>query len=298
MYIQDSLVYRARRKNDLVRGRNKSKVYLFLLIMIALGLILVFPYFYMVSKSLMSETEVLSPNPPFFPETPIWENYVRLFTESGYGQALLNSLYVCIFNCVVVPLSASLIAYSFAKCKWKGRGVMFALMMFTTMLPAVATQIPLYVMYSGMGWIDTLLPLTIPNLFGGGASYIFLLRQYMMGIPNDMSDAARVDGASPWRVYWNVILPNCKPILIYIAVTVFITNWGDYYGPLVYMTSDKAPYTLAYLIYKNATEGDSAAKLAGVRMAGGVFMTILPAIIFTLFQKQLTDGVLTSGIKG
>ena len=113
-----------------------------------------------------------------------------------------------------------------------------------------------------------------------------------------MSDAARVDGANPFRIFVNIILPNCKPILLYIAVTVFITNWGDYYGPLVYMTSDNAPYTLAYLIYKNSTESDVAAQLAAIRMAGGVFMTILPAIIFTFFQKQLTEGVLTSGLKG
>lgn len=298
MIFQDPLVYRARRRNDIQRGWNKSKVYLFLIIMIAIAVVLIFPYFYMVMKSLMSEEEVISPNPPFFPKTPIRGNYIRLFSESGYGRALLNSIIVVAFNCIVVPLSASLIAFSFAKCRWKGRNLMFALMMFTTMLPAVATQIPLYVMYSEFGWIDTLLPLTIPNLFGGGASYIFLLRQYMMGIPNDMGDAAKVDGASPFRIYWNVILPNCKPILLYIAVTVFITNWGDYYGPLVYMTSDNAPYTLAYLIYKNSTEGDAAAQLAAVRMAGGVFMTIFPAIVFALFQKQLTEGVLTSGIKG
>lgn len=298
MTFQDPLVYRARRRNDIQRGWNKSKVYIFLFVMIAIAIVLIFPYFYMVMKSLMSESEVISPNPPFFPETPIWENYIRLFSESGYGKALLNSLIVVAFNCIAIPLSASLIAFSFAKCRWKGRNLMFALMMFTTMLPAVATQIPLYVMYSEFGWIDTLLPLTIPNLFGGGASYIFLLRQYMMGIPNDMGDAAKMDGASPFRIYWSIILPNCKPILLYIAVTVFITNWGDYYGPLVYMTSDNAPYTLAYLIYKNSTEGDAAAQLAAVRMAGGVFMTIFPAIIFALFQKQLTEGVLTSGIKG
>jgi len=298
MGFQDVLTFKARRKNDLQRGWNKTKVWLFLLIMIVIGVILVFPYFDMISKSLMNETEVIDPNVPLLPSTPQWSNYWKLFTESGYLKATMYSLIVCLFNAIVVPLSASLIAFSFAKCHWKGRNVMFALMMFTTMLPAVATQIPLYVMYSEWGWIDTLFPLTLPNLFGGGASYIFLLRQYMMGIPNDMEDAAKIDGANPFRIYWNIILPNCKPILIYIAITVIITNWGDYYGPLVFMTSDDAPYTLAYLIYKKSTEGEAASQLAAVRMAGGVFMTILPAIIFTLFQQQLTDGVLTSGLKG
>lgn len=296
--INASLIEKARRRNEYTRVWNKGKVVLILLVMIAVGVVLAFPYFYMVMKSLMSELEVVDPTPKFFPSVPQWTNYIRIFTESGYFKATLNSLIVIAFNIVATLLSATLIAFSFAKCRWVGRKVMFALMMFTMMLPAVATQIPLYIIYSRLNWIDTLLPLTIPNLFGGGASYIFLLRQYMMGIPNDMEDAARVDGASTFRIYWNIILPNCKPILIYIAVTIFISNWGDFYGPLVYMTSSDAPYTLAYLIYNNSINSDAASTLAGVRMAGGVFMTIIPAILFGLFQKQLTQGVLTSGLKG
>lgn len=296
--MSSDLVRKARRRSDAVRVWNKGKVAIFLVIMTIIGIILIFPYFFMVSKSLMTSTEVLDPTVPIFPSSPQFSNYFKLFTESGYARALLNSLIVIVFNILATTLSASLIAFSFAKLKWVGRNVMFALMMFTMMLPAVATQIPLYVMYSGWKWIDTLLPLTLPNLFGGGAAYIFLLRQYMMGIPNGMIDAARADGASWFSIYWRLILPNCKPILIYIAVTILMTNWGDFYGPLVFMTSDNAPYTLAYLIFKNSTEGDAAAQLANIRMAGGVFMTIVPAIVFGIFQKQLTDGVLTAGMKG
>ena len=295
---ESTLAQKARRRNNAQRRWNKSKVWMFLIIMIIIGAILIFPYFYMVMKSLMSEIEVVDPNLKIFPSVAQWNNYIRLFSEDGYFKATLNSLFVIVFNILATCFSATMIAYSFAKLKWKGRNLMFILMMFTMMLPAVATQIPLYVMYSKLGWIDTLWPLTIPNLFGGGASYIFLLRQYMMGIPHDMEDAAKVDGASPFRIYWNIILPNCKPILIYIAVTIFMTNWGDYYGPLVYMTSSDAPLTLAYLIFKKATESDASIQLAAVRMAGGVFMTIVPAVVFGIFQRQLTDGVLTAGKKG
>ena len=293
-----TMAQKARRRNTNQRRWNKTKVWLFLLLMIAIGVILIFPYFYMVMKSLMSEAEVIDPTLKIFPSVPQWSNYIRLFSEDSYFKATLNSLFVIVFNILATCFSATLIAFSFAKLKWKGKNIMFALMMFTMMLPGVATQIPLFVMYTKFGWIDTLWPLTIPNLFGGGAAYIFLLRQYMMGIPHDMEDAARVDGASPFRIYWNIILPNCKPILIYICVTIFMTNWGDYYGPLVFMTSSDAPVTLAYLIFKKATEEDGAAQLAAVRMAGGVFMTIFPALIFGIFQRQLTDGVLTAGKKG
>lgn len=300
MVFQDSLVFQARKKNDIQRGWNKTKVWIFLFVMIILAIILVFPYAYMVSKSLMDEAEVLSPEIKLFPDKPIWENYVKVFQadDGKYLKGLLNSVIICLFNAIAIPFSASITAFSFAKCKWKGRGLMFALMMFTTMLPSVATQIPLYVMYSKWGWIDTFLPFTLPNLFGGGAGSIFLLRQYMMGIPNDMQDAARIDGANPFRIYWNVILPNCKPILIYIAVTTIIGYWGDFYGPLIYMTSDNAPYTFAYLIYKASADGENSGTRQAIQMAAGTFMTVVPAILFTVFQKQLTDGVLTSGLKG
>ena len=293
-----SLAQKARRRSNMARTWNKSKVFLFLLIMVLVGAVLVFPYFYMVSKSLMSSTEVVDTNVPLLPSSPQFNNYSSIFTNANYLKALGNTCIIIGFNIVATLISASLIAFSFAKLEWVGKRVMFVLMMFTMMLPAVATQIPLYIMYAKWHWIDTLLPLTIPNLFGGGAVYIFLLRQYMMGIPNNMIDAAKADGASMWKIYWHIILPNCTPILIYIGVTILLTNWGDFYGPLVYLTSDNAPRTLAYYVFLNSTEGDVAAQMAHIRMAAGVFMTLVPAIVFGIFQKQLTAGVLTTGRKG
>jgi multiple sugar transport system permease protein len=267
----------------------------FLLIMIAV--ILIFPYFYMVMKSLMTTEEVVGPV-KLFPDSLQFVNYVDLFTQSAYFKATLNSIYVIGFNVIAVPLSASMIAFSFAKLRWKGRKAMFAIMMSTMMLPATVTQIPLFIMYSKMGWIDTLLPFTIPNLFGGGAFYIFLLRQFMMGIPKDYVDAAKIDGAGSFRVYWQIILPLCKPVLIYLMVSIFIAYWGDFYGPLIYMSSSEAPRTLAYLIFLESAESNAATQMAHIRMAGGVFMSLIPAILFTLFQKQLIEGVTLTGSKG
>jgi ABC-type glycerol-3-phosphate transport system permease component len=283
---------------------NTSKVIFLLLGMTAVGLVLMFPYVFMINKSLMSTDEILDPNPHFFPiwSALQWDNYVKLFTEAhsdfNYGTALLHTLEIILFNVIAIPLSASMIAFSFAKLRWKGRNAVFALMMLTITLPGVVTQIPLYVIYSKIGWLNTLLPFTIPNLFGGGAMYIFLIRQYMMGIPNELTDAAKIDGCGYWRIFWSIILPNCKSILIYIIITVFMSCWGDYYGPLMFMNSSSAPYTLAYVLFKSSTEGDASTSFAAVRMAGGVFMTIVPTLLFTFFQDRLTDGALTSGIKG
>jgi multiple sugar transport system permease protein len=266
--------------------------------MIIIGIILIFPYFYMVMKSLMSSEEVVGPV-KLFPNKLMLSNYVDLFTSNNkYLKAALNSLYIILFNIIAVPLSASIIAFSFAKLKWKGKNLMFALMMSTMMIPPTVTQIPLYIMYTNMGWIDTLLPFTIPNLFGGGAFNIFLIRQFMKGIPKNIEDAARIDGASTFRIYWNIILPLCKPVLIYIMVTIFIVNWGDFYGPLIYMSSSDAPRTLAYVVFLDSTESTAASQMAHMRMAGGVFMTIIPGILFMLFQKQLIEGVTMTGSKG
>lgn len=266
-------------------------------LLIVIALILVFPYFYMVMKSLMTTEEVVGPV-KLFPKSPQFVNYAKIITQGEYFKATLNSLYIIGFNIIAIPLSASLIAFSFAKLHWKGKNVMFALMLGTMMLPATVTQIPLYVMYSRMGWIDTLLPFTIPNLFGGGAFFVFLIRQFMMGIPKDIEDAARIDGASTFRIYWNIVLPLCKPVLIYLMVTIFITNWGDFYGPLIYMSSSEAPRTLAYLVFLESTETNAATQMAHMRMAGGVFMTIVPVILFSFFQKQLIEGVTLTGLKG
>ena len=278
--------------------KRRIKYGLIYLLMIVIAIILIFPYFFMVMKSLMTSEEVVNPVIKLFPNDPQFKNYIEIFSGGQYLKATLNSLYVVGFNMVAVPLSASMIAFSFAKLKWRGRKFMFAFMMSTMMLPAVVTQIPLYVMYSKIGWLDTLKPLTIPNLFGGGAIYIFLLRQFMKGIPRDMEDAAKIDGANTFRFYWSIVLPLCKPVLIYIVVSVFIANWGDYYGPLVFMSSSEAPRTLPYLIFLQALDANASTQMAHMRMVGGVILSIVPMILFIFFQKQLIEGIVMTGSKG
>jgi len=267
-------------------------------LMSVIAVILVFPYFYMVMKSLMTSEEVIQSVPKVFPQSPQFINYVSIFTEKNYLKATLNTMYIIVFNSVAIPLSASIIAYSFAKLKWIGKNVMFALMMSTIMLPGVATQIPLYVMFASFNWIDTLLPFTIPNLFGGSAIFIFLIRQFMLNVPKDIDDAAKIDGANAWTRYFTIMLPLCKPVLMYIIVNIFIMNWGDFYGPLIYMSSSEAPRTLAYVVFLDSTQKEAATYYANLRMAGGVFMSIIPAALFFAFQKQLVQGVITTGLKG
>lgn len=267
------------------------------LLMAVLAFVLLFPYMFMVSKSLMSSEEVIDPTIKFLPAVPQFSNYLEIFRNENYLKGFLHTFIIVGCNCIIIPLSASFIAFSFAKLKWVGRNFMFAIMLGTMMLPGVVTQLSLYAIYVDLNWINTLYPFIIPNFFGGGALYIFLIRQFMLGIPRDMDNAAKIDGANALVRYWSIVLPLCKPVLIYVIVNVFIAYWGDYYGPFVYMRASYAPKTLAQVVFENSMEKDAASYNANLRMCGGVIMSIVPAILFAIFQRQLIEGVVMTGLK-
>lgn len=291
-----------------------SNVILYAL-MTALAIVLLVPYLYMINRSLMTADNAKY-SYDFFTKDWMFSNFKTLFYDNtvegnsanplAYLSGLKWTIIIIAFNLVAVPLSSSLIAYSFAKLKWTGRNVMFFLMLGTMMLPAAVTQLPLYVMYSqngifgngGFNWLDTIYPFTIPNLFGGGAVYIFLTRQFMLGIPKDFDEAAKIDGANTFQRYFFITLPLCKPVLLYVMSQVFISYWGDYYGPMVYCDGEKIR-TLAQVVYYSTNSTDRVGSIKdNIVMAGAVFMSIIPTIIFAIFQKQLIEGVSMSGIKG
>lgn len=291
-----------------------SNVILYAL-MTALAIVLLVPYLYMINRSLMTADNAKY-SYDFFTKDWMFSNFKTLFYDNtvegnsanplAYLSGLKWTVIIIAFNLIAVPLSSSLIAYSFAKLKWTGRNVMFFLMLGTMMLPAAVTQLPLYVMYSqngifgngGFNWLDTIYPFTIPNLFGGGAVYIFLTRQFMLGIPKDFDEAAKIDGANTFQRYLFITLPLCQPVLLYVMSQVFISYWGDYYGPMVYCDGEKIR-TLAQVVYYSTNSTDRVGSIKdNIVMAGAVFMSIIPTIIFAIFQKQLIEGVSMSGIKG
>ena len=291
-----------------------SNVILYAL-MTALAIVLLVPYLYMINRSLMTADNAKY-SYDFFTKDWMFSNFKTLFYDKtvegnsanplAYLSGLKWTVIIIAFNLIAVPLSSSLIAYSFAKLKWTGRNVMFFLMLGTMMLPAAVTQLPLYVMYSkngifgggGFNWLDTIYPFTIPNLFGGGAVYIFLTRQFMLGIPKDFDEAAKIDGANTFQRYFFITLPLCKPVLLYVMSQVFISYWGDYYGPMVYCDSGEIK-TLAQVVYYSTNATDMVGTIKdNIVMAGAVFMSVIPTVLFAIFQKQLIDGVNMSGIKG
>ena len=220
--------------------------------------------------------------------------------NAEYFRYLLNTIFVCLMNVLGVCFASSLCAYGLAKGRFKGKNVIFGIIMATVLLPSTITSIPLYIIYTKLNWTGTLYPLWLPVWFGGGAMNIFLVRQFMKGIPNSYSEAAILDGASSFQIYWSIVLPLVRPILIYLAVTTFFGCWNDYTGPLMYVADIKESWTLSLALYKDfgIKQSTTNNNLANSQMAVGVLMMIPCVVLFAFFQKELMEGVAAIGIKG
>lgn len=262
------------------------------LILTIIAVFLAFPFFLLISRSFMTEIDINAAR--IIPTRFTFDNYRTIFQKNNYMLYTWNTIKVVGCNMVLVPLSASLCAYSFSRLQWKGREFVFSCVLATIMIPGTVLQIPLYVMFYDFQWLGTLKPLIIPAAFGGGAINIFLLRQFMRTIPKEIDEAAIIDGANAFKRYL-LLLPLCSPILIYIVVGTFAGGWSDFFGPLVYLTK-RETYTLAVIIYQDSLASDLSG--ANLKMAAGAFMSLFPAVLFVLYQRKLIDGIMVGAVKG
>lgn len=252
------------------------------------------PLVYMVSTSLKPDgTEQEFPI-KWIPERIAWENYQRAYEAVPVLIFLKNTVIIVVVCMVGELLSSSLVGYGFARLRFPGRNVLFMLMLSTLMLPYFVTMIPLFVLFRTLGWIDTLYPLTVPAFFGGPAFYIFLMRQFFLTLPTDLDQAARIDGAGFFRIWWSILLPLARPALATIAILSLVFHWNDFTGPLILLNSEEN-FTLAlgvrvfqhwYRTYFNQM------------MAYATMMTIPIFTLFFLFQKHFVKGIATTGLTG
>ena len=212
------------KKKTVKRVVGKAIVYFFLVL---IAVILLFPYGFMLNRGLMSNERVLDAHMYYWTDGLHFINYVRAFSDGGYGMPLVNSLIVCLIVCVSTPLATLLASYAFARLEWIGKNTVFAVMMVTALLPSIVTQVPLYVLYNDMGLTNTLFPLFLPGLFFAGAMNVFLARQFLLGVPKELEEGAKLDGANAFVRCFVICAPLCAPILIYLAVNAFIAAWGD-----------------------------------------------------------------------
>ncbi|MGI8916051.1 MAG: carbohydrate ABC transporter permease, partial [Chloroflexota bacterium] len=195
------------------------------------------PFLWTVGSSLKSSVDIRSFPPTLFPSTLHFENYITVFQVVPFGQFLLNTIKVTALAVTGQTVSATFVAYGFARFRFPFRGFLFALVLATLLLPREVTWIPLFLLYKKLGWLDTLKPLIVPSFFGGGAFFIFLLRQFFRSIPRELSDAAKVDGASEFRIYWQLIMPLSRPAITVVLIFTFLDNWNNFLEPLIILSS-------------------------------------------------------------
>ena len=287
-----------RNENEIARLQKTLLRILVYTLAIGLSLMFMFPFVWTVSSSLKTPAEILMYPPTLVPETIKWENYITAWTTVEFGPYFRNSVYVTALSVIGQTGSALIVAYGFSRFRFPGRGALFALCLSTMILPPEVTIIPLFLVFKEIGWIDTLKPLWVPAFFGGSAFSIFLLRQFILTLPYELDEAAIVDGAGKLRILWDIILPNCRPALATVAVLGFISNWNEFFGPLIFLNS-RENFTIPLGLFTLRTyAGDPGEPKDHLLMAGSVIATLPIVVLFFVAQKYFVQGIVTSGLKG
>ena len=251
------------------------------------------PFFWMVTTSLKTMGEILMFPPKWIPIPAHFENYVAAWSYLPFERFVVNTGLITLLSTLGYLFSCSISAFGFARLKFRGRDFLFTLLLATMMLPSQVTLIPQFVLFQRLGWLNTLKPLIVPSFFGS-AFYIFLLRQFFLTLPMELDEAARIDGASTFEIYWRIILPLGKPALSTVAVFAFIYNWNDFFRPLIYLTSpDKMTLAVGLQLFRGRFASDFNNLMAAATMA------VLPIlIVFFVAQKTFVQGIALTGLKG
>jgi multiple sugar transport system permease protein len=263
-------------------------------IFLTIGLLLmVGPFLWMVLGSIKPEADFLRNPPTLLPSAPTTDNYGRLFDQLDFPRFFFNSSVIALAVTVGTLLFCPMLGYALAKLRWHGKGVVMGVVLATLMVPAGITLIPNFILMSNLGLVNTYPGLILPFL--AGPFGVFLMRQFMLGVPNELLEAARIDGANEFRIFWSVVMPIATPILATLGILTFLGNWNSFLYPLV-MAQEPQMYTLPVALATFATGQYQADH--GMLMAGSVILVVPVLIVFILFQRWITEGIATTGLKG
>ncbi|MBN1964571.1 MAG: carbohydrate ABC transporter permease [Anaerolineae bacterium] len=263
---------------------------------LALSLLAIFfmvPLYWMFSTALKGQEQTFALPPEWIPNPARLQNFVDVFNEVPFARFLLNTAFLVVMNIIGQLCSVTLVAYGFARLRFPGRGFMFLLMLSTLMIPYQVTLVPRFILFSKLGWVNTYLPLIIPA-FTGSPFLIFLVRQYMMSIPFELDEAAYIDGATRFDVFWRIILPLARPALTLVVVFTFVDVWNDFLQPLIYL-NDPNMFTVSLGLSFFQGQRETNWNLL---MAGSLMAIIPPLLLFFFAQKQLIGGISVQGLKG
>jgi len=259
-----------------------------------LGLIFIFPLVWMVLTSLKPLPEAVTYPPVWIPHPFLFKNYPNALESEPFLSYFKWTMWYCVTTVVGVAVSSSLVAYGFACLEWKGRDALFYVMVSTLLLPFIVTLIPLFVLYKHIGWVGSYKPLIIPTFFGSSVFSTFLLRQFFLGIPRPLLDAARVDGAGEFFIYRRIVLPLAKPAMASVALFQFIYAWNDFLGPLIYIDkSSLYPISIGLDQFLGQYTTNWSWLMAATTVA-----TVPIVILFFLTQRYFVEGITLTGLKG
>jgi multiple sugar transport system permease protein len=288
-------------RTNLRRALGKAVIYLLLA---ACSLLVLVPFAYMISTSLKAEDELFIYPIRWIPDPIMWENYVQAFVELGriapgmtFWRIISNTLFITILSMIAELAAVTLVAYGFSRFRFPGREVLFFIMLSTMMLPGIITLIPTFLIWRTLELIDTYDPLVLGAWFGGGAWAVFMLRQFMLSIPKDFEEAAVIDGANTFQIYYMIILPLIKPALLALGVLIFQGNWNNFMGPLIYLnTTLKFPMVVALKFFQESLSKEAPKWHYMMAMS-----TVMAAPILALFfaaQRYFIEGLTVGGVKG
>lgn len=255
-------------------------------LLVMFSIYFLFPFVWMILTALKMESEVFSYPPKIFPSAPQFRNFIDAWKAQPFNVYFINSTVITVMSTIGQLISCSLVAFGFARYEFKYKNILFILLLSTMMIPWDVTMIPLYMQFKAFGWINSLKTLIVPAFFGS-AYNIFLLRQFLMGIPNDLEDAARIDGANEFQIYARIFVPLMKPPLILIGVLNILLTWNDYLGPLIFL-QDRSKYTMALGLA--AFKGVHDLQILPI-MSMTIIMIIPPILVFAFAEKYIVEGI-------
>ena len=268
------------------------------------GALVLIPFFWMVATSLKTPEQLFDLSFSFVPNPAVPQNYLDVWTKMAsiapgmtFFRVLGNTLFITLLAMVGEIISASVVAYGFARFKWRGRNVVFAIMLATVMIPNVVTRVPAFLIWKQIGLLNTYDPLTWPSLFAWGPLYVFLMRQFFLSIPREIEEAAILDGANVIQIYYYIMLPLIRPVLLAIAVLSFQGNWNNFQGPLLYIKTTQM-FPLATAIQFFNTSLSQTAPAWQYMMALTTMMAIPVLVIYFLAQKQFIEGLNVGAVIG
>lgn len=285
-------------------GHVFRQIIIYALLLFCSALVLI-PFFWMISTSVKTPDQLFTREVNFIPNPAVPENYVEVWNRLAgvnpnmtFVRIMGNTLFITVLAMFGEIFSASLVAYGFSRFRWRGRNTLFAIMLATIMLPGIVTRVPGFLLWRELGLLGTYDPLTWPSLFAWGPLFVFLMRQFFMSIPREIEEAAIIDGANTAQIYWYIMLPLIRPVLLAVGVLSFQGNWNNFQGPLLYLAGEPAKYPLSVALQFFNQSLSLEAPQWHYMMALATVMTIPILILYFLAQRQFLDGISVGAVKG